>query len=257
VAAPANEAMAATIAMTLATTRAETLVERNPADLAKYGLDNPAVKVSLAMKTGEAPAPLLVGAAADGGRRYAMLEGGDIVFTLNSTVSKAFLDEARDARIFAFSPAGASRVELYRNTDKYVFEKTGAEWSASAPEGARVEVAALARELTHLTGLQTSKFVTFETQQLAQYGLDKPQAVVRIVSGDRVAALSVGSMAPSGHYYATSSLVDGVFLLTPGDVMTVFEPRKVLAASALATPEGVSEGEASQAHELPGLESTE
>ena len=258
VAAPANGAMMAAVAATIATTRAEKLIERSPSDLARYGLDAPAVKVSCAMEKGDAPKALLVGGAADGGARYAMLEGGDIVFTLSSAVARAFLDEPRDPRVFAFRPSDAARVEFYKGADKYVFEKTGAVWSATAPESAQVDAGALARELTHLSTLLASKFVTFETQQLAQYGLDKPQAVARIVAGDgKVAALSIGGMAPSGYYYATSTLVDGVFLLTPGDVMAVFEPRKLLSASALSTPSGVPEGEASQVHELPALESTE
>jgi hypothetical protein len=239
--APANVSMMMAIETALATLRAEGLVEMNPQDLLKYGLDKPFIRIDFEMLAASAkPKAVLIGATADGGERYAMLESGDLVFTLGADFVRALLDEVRDTRVFTYKPSDANRVEFIVGDAKTVLVKGDKDWKAESPADATVSQSAVWNELSRLSQLVTAKFASYKSTDLEKYGLDKPRAVVRVIMPMGVAALSVGSMTDTGHYYCTSTTVEGVFLMTPGDVERVLDPGKLLeipAPAAAATPE--------------------
>ena len=225
--APANASMMAAVEVGLATIRAVELVEDNVTDPAKYGLDKPSVRIDFEMASGTKPKSLLTGAAADGGKRYAVLEGTQIVFTVAADFGRAILDEVRDTKVFSFKPADVTRVELTTGDRKVLLVKSDKDWKAEAPADRTVSQSGVWGELSHLSQLLTTKFMNYTAADLANYGLDKPQATARIAMPTGVAVLSVGAMAQTGHYYATSTTVTGVFLLTPGDVAKVLEPESL------------------------------
>jgi len=235
------------IVLTLATTTAVELVERLPDDLGQYGLAEPDIRVAVAMPEGrEQPKALLVGGVTSDRSRYAMLEGGEIVFTVGSDFAAALARELREAAVLDFRRAAATRVQFLAGGQKYVAVKTDNGWSVESPEGFSVASAAIEDELLHLSRLEAEKFVTYATGELAQYGLLKPRAVVRIETPGKIAAVSVGDMHERGYYYATSTTVEGVFLLDPGDIINVLEPARLFTEPAAdeepagAPEEGVS-----------------
>ncbi|MHC4713260.1 MAG: DUF4340 domain-containing protein [Planctomycetota bacterium] len=227
--APSNPMVVPRIILGLATTTASALVERAPSDLAQYGLDEPSVRVSV--KVGEEepqPKALLLGNVAEGGDWYAMLEGGDLVFKMARDVAKVFRQELRRPQVFSFGRAEATRVEFRRDEETWSIVKADGTWTVESPEGSKVDSAMVEDELYHLSALETPEFVRYETTQLEQYGLLKPRAVIRIETPSGVAALSVGDTEQSGHHYATSSTVDGVFLINPGDILNILEPTRLI-----------------------------
>ncbi len=231
--APANEFMMTPIALALATTTAEELVEENPQDLSKYGLDKPAVRMEFAPKEGKVqPSPLLVGGKATAGKRYAMLEGDHLVFTIASSLARTLFEEVRDTRVFAFTAGGVSRVEVTAGEKKVVCNKNGDDWSVESPAGGKAVAAALESEFAQLSGLRTQKFVSYKTAELNKYGLDKPVAVVRLVLPTGIAALSVGNLDATGYRYVTSTTVEGVFLLLESDLSNVMSPDNLLEPQA-------------------------
>ncbi len=232
--APANKYVMMRLTVALAKTRAVSLVEHSPKDLSPYGLDKPVIQVSFEMSSpGEtAPKTLLIGKAAKGGDSYAMLKGGDVVFTVKKSFVATLGRELRDTAVFSFARADAQEIEFRKGEKVWALKKTDGKWSVESPQGYTVATPAVEDELGDLASLDTSRFVSYKTEKLATYGLEKPQAVVRIISPSGVAALSVGDMAKSGYYYATSTTVEGVFLLTPGDLLYVLEPAKLIEEKA-------------------------
>lgn len=236
--APSNPLVVSKIVLGLATTTALELVERLPVDLGVYGLAEPDIKVAVAMGEGlEQPKALLVGAVTSESSRYAMFEGGEIVFTIGSDFASALGRELREAAVFDFRRGAATRVEFLAGGEKYVALKTDNEWSAESPEGFSVASAAIEDELLHLLRLEAERFVTYATGDLARYGLLKPRAVVRVEAQGRIAALSVGDMHERGYYYATSNTVEGVFLLDPGDMINVLDPERLFDRPAIGADE--------------------
>jgi len=226
--APTNPLVVSKIVLGLSTTTAEDLLERLPEDLAKYGLDEPAIEVAVKMPEGEEqPRRLLVGDACDAGGRFAMLEGGEMVFTIDKDFAAALGRELREAAVLDFPRSSATRVEFLADGGRFTVVKAEGEWKVEEPEGFSVTSAAVEDELVNLSRLETEKFVTYTTADLAEYGLLRPRAAVRIEAGEVVAALSVGDMHERGVYYATSTSVDGVFLLDPGDIINVLEPARL------------------------------
>jgi len=233
--APANSMMMVTLSTALAATSAVELLESTASGLTTYGLDKPAARIDFHMLDGaEAPKSLLIGKPAGQGRRYAMLDGSPFVFTIASSVARTVFDEVRDTAAFSFRPSDVSRVEFTVGEKKVTLAKSDNTWAVEEPEDMTVPKSAIDAELAELAGLATDKFVTYKSADLAQYGLEKPQAVVRVTLASGAAALSVGTLAPTGHYYATSTTVDGVFLLTPGDAAMLLAPDRLLETPVLA-----------------------
>ncbi|MDD5557880.1 MAG: DUF4340 domain-containing protein, partial [bacterium] len=87
-AAEADPAAVDAVISNLSRLRALELVEREPNDLRRYGLDAPAVRASIGLKRGEAVETrvLLVGKKTKDGAPYAMLGDGALVFTVPSYV---------------------------------------------------------------------------------------------------------------------------------------------------------------------------
>ncbi len=231
--APVNPRVVERIILGLATTTAVDLVEKHPRDLAAYGLHEPEIKVSANLSdTPDQPRAILVGRPAEGGGRYAMLEGGDLVFTIAGEFATALRRELKEPRVLDFARTAAGRVEFVKGDIEYVAVKVDGRWMVESPEGFGVASAAIEDELLHLSRLETEKFETYTTGRLADYGLVRPQAVVRIETPQEVAAISVGDMHPRGLYYATSTTVDGVFLLDPGDLINILEPGRLFEEPA-------------------------
>ncbi len=240
--APANPMVVPRIVLGLATTTASALVERMPSDLAPYGLDEPSVRVSVKMPQDQPqPKALLLGKVAEGGDWYAMLEGGDLVFRMSRDAAKVFRQELRRPQVLSFIRTEATRVEFSGGGETRAIVKADGKWTVESPEGSNVDSAMVEDELYHLSTLETPEFVRYETGQLEEYGLLKPRAVIRIETPSGVAALSVGDTEQSGHHYATSSTVDGVFLLNPGDILNILEPTRLITESG--PPAGEQTGE--------------
>jgi len=227
--APTNPLVVSRIVLALATTTASSLVEQNPRDLSAYGLDNPGITVRVDLAdTQEQPAALFVGKFAEDRQRYAMLDGGNLVFTIDKDFARNLMRELRDSGVMYFSRTQVESVEFMAEGTVYKAVRTpDGVWTVEAPQGTSVKSTVIEDELMNLARLETERFVRYDTASLGDYGLLKPAAVVRVETPSGVTALSLGDKAPSGHYYATSTAVDGVFLIDPGDVINVVEPSKL------------------------------
>jgi hypothetical protein len=169
------------------------IVEENAADLAKYGLDKPAMTVSIG--AGSAKTVLQVGKT-ENDQTYAKDASRPIVFTVDSTLQTDLnkgLDEYRKKEMFEFrafslakiravldAPGGPKTYEI----DKVPPAKPGESesWKVTRTGGAThvPDTAAMDDLMTKLVAMRAESFVTGTTKT----GLDKPALVVSVSYDD-------------------------------------------------------------------------
>ena len=163
------------------------LVEEKPADLAKYGLDKPAMTITIG--AGSAKTVLEVGKT-ENEQTYAKDASRPLVFTVDSTLqtdlNKSF-DEYRRKELFEFRPFSLDRLRAVLDAPggakTYEFEKTAAAkpgdtdtWKVTRVGGAShtPDSAAMEDLLNKLTGLKAASFAAGSTPT----GIEKPALVI-------------------------------------------------------------------------------
>lgn len=171
----------------LASANMSKMVEENPKDLAKYGLDKPSMTVTIG--AGSAKTVFEVGKT-EGGETYARDAARPIVFTVDSTLqtdlNKNF-DDYRKKELFEFRPFYTARfravIDSPGGAKTYEFEKvapakpTDSEtWKVTQVGGAShtADAAAMDDLLNKLVGIKAESFA----DNKAKTGLDKPALVV-------------------------------------------------------------------------------
>jgi hypothetical protein len=145
------------------------VVDEEPKDLRKYGLERPAATVRLG--TGSAQASVALGSAAGPGDVYARdLSRAPVVAVSSSVLEelKKDVSEFRQRDLFDGRVFNATRLEIVRDGTAHTFEKTRAtnednqdedRWTQSAPEPRAVDQASFDSLLSAVTRLRADSFV--------------------------------------------------------------------------------------------------
>ena len=163
------------------------LVEENPKDLARYGLDKPAMTVTIG--AGSAKTVLEVGKT-EGTETYAKDASRPIVFVVDSTLQgdlQKNFDDYRKKELFEFRPFYLDRMRAVLDAPAgaktYEFEKQPPAkpsdpetWKVTRVGGAShvVDQSAMDDLLNKLAGIKAESFVDAKTKT----GIDKPALVV-------------------------------------------------------------------------------
>jgi len=178
--------------------------------LAEYGLDDPELVVTV--RTGDGERRLEVGARTPvGTARYARLDGREPVFTLGEYLVDYFTRPVKDYReltILPFTPEQVQRLEIATAAGVAVVEKEKEfYWNLVEPfEHPADYEDAIFLLLMPLSGLAAQEFID-EPGDLAPYGLDRPQAVVRLAwdpgdgTGLKEEVLYIGKAGEGGTAY--------------------------------------------------------
>lgn len=204
---PADEAELSGISSNLASVEIQRVVDEQATDFKQYGLD-PA-KVSVTFRAAGKDQTLLLGdKTPTGGDMYAKLPGAPRVFLvssfLESTFNKTTFD-LRDKTVLKIDREKVERVEVQTADRTTTFTKQGADWRITAPIDARADFGAVEGIIGRLN---TSPMKSIEAgeakdpKELAKFGLDKPAATVRVISGSSQAGLAIGKSAAEGTVYA-------------------------------------------------------
>jgi hypothetical protein len=182
----------------LARLRADTLVAEKPdADaLKKYGLDHP--EASWRVQSGDKEMlNLLVGnKEAKGGRRYAKLARGNLVFLLDPRLSQKVLEEYRPRTVWT-TPLDALQIESlnYRyQRNPFLLEKAGTAWQTVGKPDAKINAATVEDTLAALAGLKLSRYAVDKGANLALFGLDKPELILEVATRSGKRLLHVGNV---------------------------------------------------------------
>jgi hypothetical protein len=163
------------------------MLEENPKDLAKYGLDKPAMTVTIG--AGSAKTVLEVGKT-EGDQTYARDASRPIVFTVDTTLqtdlNKSF-DDFRKKELFDFRPVYLAKlravIDSAGGSKTYDFEKVKPAkpadpetWKVTPVGGSShtADASAMDELLNKLAGLKAESFV----EGTAKTGLDKPALIV-------------------------------------------------------------------------------
>ncbi|MFL5243110.1 MAG: DUF4340 domain-containing protein [Gemmataceae bacterium] len=192
-------------------------------DLKTFALDAPASVLTLKV-IGADGKPLEknlnLGKAADEatGDQFAQAVGSQAVVVLPGSFVKRLTAPPlafRDRKLVRF--ADADKLVLERGSRKAVFTKVEGTWKLTEPLEAQAEQTDLEEFINEAARLQAEELVADKPADLKPYGLDKPEARWRFLSGDKeVLNLLIGAKDPTGSRVNAKLANDGlVFLLKP------------------------------------------
>ena len=193
----------------------ERLVDEEPEDVARFGLDDPEVRATVQLEGGDSQTLEIGAGTAVGFNVYVRRGGENSVFmtggSLKDAVGKSLFD-LRDRTILEFTTADVDRVEIARaDVEDTALERQpdpgdGIErWRLTAPIEARADTQTVSSLLRRLGTDRARAFVADSPteEDLATYGLDEPTTVVTLWTEDDAAyTLQIGgeSEDPTGSY---------------------------------------------------------
>ncbi len=194
------------------------VVEDKASNLATFGLTSPILEIDLTGKGGKVSQLKIGDDTPTNSGSYAMLEGDPRVYTVPSYVKTGIdksLNDLRDKRLLTFDQDKLSRVELIAKKQDIEFGRDKDQWQIVKPKPIRADGAQVDEMLRKLKDAKMDLTLSAD---------DAKKAVSTFVSGMPVATVKLTD--PSGtqqieirkdktDYYAKSSIVPGVFKVTP------------------------------------------
>ncbi len=169
--------------------------------LSLYRLDKPRVEAVVVLGEDNSPQTLLVGAEVPNTNRvYVKRKTIDSVYSVNKDIVAKLTHtvyDVRDKTVIDFQRTEVNKFELQQDGQTIVCEKNDdGEWSIKQPVALKADSSEVDDLLFELDALKAKGFVdTYEN--LAQYGLDKPQHIVRLYEAGKAEpkVLLVGAVA--------------------------------------------------------------
>jgi hypothetical protein len=121
--------------------------------------------------------------------RYAKLQYNEQIFEIKTDKFKDIfvaLDKLRDSRIAHFNSADARRVEIKHGDEEIVLEKDKDDWKLIKPFRAEADNSKVTDLLTKLSDLQARDKDILDKEDPKKYGLDKPDAVVKVALEEEI-----------------------------------------------------------------------
>jgi hypothetical protein len=198
----------------LSSLEVQRVVDENPTDLARYGLDPPRVDVGFRLKGEKNFRHLLLGEKTPtGGDLYAKLQDGKRVFLVSSYLDNTFNRtpfDLRDKSILEFDREKIDTVELASASGTIQFVRSGNDWKIAKPIAARGDYGSIESVVTRLSSGQMQRIVEPAPSDPGQYGLDKPALTATVSTGSSRAALLLGK-TEGGSVYAKDASRPMVF----------------------------------------------
>jgi hypothetical protein len=192
------------ITSNLASLEVSRVVDDQPTDLKQYGLDPARIEVTFKF-AGKDQKLLLGQKTPTGGDLYAKVPDKPRVFLvasyLETTFNKSTFD-LRDKTILKIDREKVDRVEIETPDRTVKVAKQGADWRLSSPVDARADFGVVEGIIGRLNTTPMKAITAAEATDLEEYGLDKPAATVRVMSGSAQAGLAIGKSAGEGVVYA-------------------------------------------------------
>lgn len=183
--AKADKALVEQMVKDLLEPNVDSIVADRVEDPAQYGLDKPALTVTLTdrrgrkrtIQTGEKDVRGFAVYAREASRPTLLLLSS---FTIDTLKDKK-AEDLRDKTVLAIEPDKVNRVTIRKGADTVVVERKGKEeWALVQPYAAPAEASDVSFYLSQLKDLKVEKFITEQADDLAKYGLTKPQLIVTV-----------------------------------------------------------------------------
>jgi Domain of unknown function (DUF4340) len=204
--APADETEISGITSTLASVVTSRVIDEQASDLKQYGLEPARIEVGF-RESGHDRTLLLGQKTPTGSDLYARLPDKPRVFLVPSYVETSFNKspfDLRDKTILKIDRDKVDRLEIETPDHAVKIAKQGADWKLTAPVDARADFGAIEGLVGRLNTTQMKAIAAADADAAAlkEYGLDKPTATIRVMSGSSQAGLAIGKSAAEGTVYA-------------------------------------------------------
>ena len=237
---------ASSLFSTLDAINASQLVEENPADLAKYGMDTPRATITIRYSDGTENVLLLGDTLPTGVGCYGMVNDDPNVYALTSSISPYaelvltdFVDttiietwtapedsEATAPEIRSMTVVGGALTETIGDTpfsfemgeyneDLASYGMSGSTWVITSPVNASLHTENTQELRDAVNGLSASDVAAIHPDEamLAEYGLDDPYTVVDFNRDGEDFHLDIGASDGSGNRYVMTDGKDVVFVV--------------------------------------------
>ena len=198
--APADDAAVDGLLATLSSVAIKRTLEKLPSEtvLKNYGLEPPAVTVSVTLKSGLTLPSLTVGTkTALGDSTYAQRSADPAVYLVDGSLGDALArepEELRDKSVLPLPQEPIARLEIAADGKPIVLTKDEKEqWKIEAPVSAPANAQAVNRYIFDLARLQARSFID-NPPDARKYGMDKPALKVTLggAGGKTLASVEAG-----------------------------------------------------------------
>lgn len=163
--------------------RVEEFVTESAADLARYGLDEPAFRVTLWSGEKEGEAVLLLGDVAEGaGLVYAKLKSGDSIYGVGTNVLgrvRVPAADLRDRRLLTMSAYDISYLRAEEGEQAVVLQKAEGGWELVEPKPWKADDQRVRDLVSAWANAKIEAFVDDAGTNLAAAGLSPPARILR------------------------------------------------------------------------------
>jgi hypothetical protein len=214
---PADQDAVSSIASALSPANADSVVDDKPTDLAKYGLTNPSLTVTVHEKGGRTDQLIFGDDIPAGSMVYVRVGANPKVYAAATSVKTSFdksLNDLRDKRLLTFDQGQLTRIGLTSAKTNIEFGKNGqSEWTIVQPQPYRADNFQVEELLRNLSGAKMDLSTSAADAEKAQHGFasGKPAATVKLTDSTGTQTLEVRKNGDD--YFGKSSVVDGAYKL--------------------------------------------
>jgi hypothetical protein len=167
--------------------RVKEFVTDNAKTLKPYGLDAPAVTISLWDKGEKLLASLALNRADKREGAFVRVGSGQAVALVEARLLEQLTQGPLDLRLrqlLSFEIWDVGRMEISRDGQEILLEKRKERWQLKKPKEGKTKYAAVADLLNDIKNLKWDKVVAREPTDLSRYGLEKPAVTITLTKTD-------------------------------------------------------------------------
>ena len=210
---PADQSAVTALLSTLSPLNADSVVEDNPPDAGKYGLDAPLLTATIHEKNGKTDQVSIGNDVPAGSLVYARFGSGKTVYALSNSVKTSFdksVNDLRDKRLLTFDSAKLTRVELVSSKGDIEFGKNGsAEWQMIKPQPYRADNLEVEELVRKLGDAKMDLSASADDQKKTDAAFLNGQTVATVKVTDAAGTQTLQVHKNKDDYYARSGAVKG------------------------------------------------
>jgi uncharacterized protein DUF4340 len=221
------------IARSFTSGKRKRVIVESATDVARFGLDNPKMQVSLAGINGATKTTLLFGnTTPTSGKYFTMVQGASDVMTVSSnmyTTADKKLFDFRDKTIVDMETDQVQKIDVLHTSANFSLErKAGDQWIVSHPVLARADQGKINEMINAIKNGKIKQFIDEKPESLNAYGLIYPATKLVFWTGSdsnqsswASHKLIIGGTTATENWYAKRGGQDNVFAVAPTDFNNV------------------------------------
>lgn len=165
--------------------------------LDRYALQPPRASMLWHVSDGDESHRIDLGRTGIGGRGYVRLDSDDRVLVISGPLHERIFGQDqvqwRDRTLFPGMDIEVDSISRVIDGNAIVFERSGRSWGMTAPITTRIDPDAMGDHVMALAGSDWADVFIEQPDDLTDFGLNPPEAVVHIDRGDQRQTLNIGS----------------------------------------------------------------